>query len=186
MAHRDIPAEDNINAARHDFSHKRGPLVNEEADGDVEISRGLFFSVAVCIRAHFKFPVTEHRRCGNSTEIWWQKNRTYHNGMGGTRTIVETLRQFFDIQSTGSSIAIPLLRFAAELRVFLERLLWLYTRTRRLTRDNRFYDYALPRCESTDACAASWLDAHWWALLNRITSQSFHINGIIGESSNLY
>lgn len=127
IAHRDIPAEDNINAARHDFPYKRGPLVNEEEDGDIEISRGLFFSSPRVSELTLNSPVTEHRQCGNSTEIWWQKNRTYHNGMGGTHAIVETLQQFFDIQSTGFSIAIPLLRFAAELRVSRETLVIVHT-----------------------------------------------------------
>lgn len=123
--------------------------------------------------------VTDRRRCGNSADDRLTKNRTYHNGMPGARAIVETLRQFFDVQSN----PVPLSRFClcALWRncVPRETLIVIVYVSGRVTSDNRFHDYALPRCEPTDACATSWLDALWWALLNRIMGQSFCINEII-------
>lgn len=134
---------------------------NEEEDGDVEISRSPLFPSPRVSRLTLNSPrnVTACRQCGNSAAIRRQKNRTYHNGMRGARAgaIVEALWQFFDVQSTGSSIAIPPLRLAAELRFSRgprRHCIPTYV-SGRLTRDNRFYDYALPRCEPIDACTAS-------------------------------
>jgi len=100
------------------------------------------------------------------------KNRTYHNRMRDARAIVETLRQFFHIQSDRFLYHDSALRrncvswepFVVVVPTYVSR---------RLIRDNRFYDYVPPRCESADACATFSLDVLWWALLNRITSQLF-------------
>lgn len=178
----DITAEDNIYAASWFPSQTWPARQRGREDGDVEISWSAFFYVPVrTSRLTLNSPrnVTDRRRCGNSADDTLTKNRTYHNGMRGARAIVETLRQFFDVQSN----PVPLSRFRlCALRrncVPRETLIVIVYVSGRVTRDNRFHDYALPRCKPTDACATSWLDALWWALLNRIMGQSFRINEII-------
>lgn len=120
----DILAEDNINAASC-FPSQTWPArqTRKSTRATLKYLRSPLFPLPRVSRLTLNSlrNVTKRRRCGNSTAIRRQKNRTYHNGMRRARAIVETLRQFFDVQSTGSSIAIPPLRLAAELRRFLER-----------------------------------------------------------------
>lgn len=141
----DITAEDNIYAASWFPSQTWSARQRGREDGDVEISRSAFFYVPVRIPAHFKFPSKCHRRrCGNSADNTLTKNRTYHNGMRSARAIVETLRQFFDVQSN----PVPLSRFrlCALWRncVPRETLIVIVYVSGRVTPDNRFHDYALP------------------------------------------
>jgi len=162
-----------ISTSRHNFPHKHGPLADEEEVGDIEIYRSLFFSVTAHIPARFKFPSkcpnvvdagTPRRYGDKKSHVSQQNARCSRDCWNITAVFPHSIDRFLYHDSALRRNCVSWEPFVVVVPTYVSR---------RLIRDNRFYDYVPPRCESADACATFSLDVLWWALLNRITSQLF-------------